>query len=823
MKRILVFALVLVLTITFLAGCFRHFDDQDSPVPAGGGTGPRVPQLEYSGTLKPETFVQQDSTVFTFPPGVDPASGSANVTMTLPASESVKITVGSILVGYNTEGGFIRRVTAVTDTQTNGTSAIMTLTTESALLQDAFSEIKVGYTGLLSQAVVASRRLLEASNASGTPEPNAVIKASILTSMVQGTLRQAHADLPFAGGNVAVEADVNFDPDVDFAFDYSASDGLKVFRLVFTGDLDGTVKITGTCDSSLEKTWEKELIHWETPFFVGPVAGSIEVSVPVGFTVAAGAKGTIMVGQEFGYRVRVGATYSPETDWQYLNERTTTRSQRLFSYEIEGQVGAEAYVAVSCAVKLLGALGPKAELKAFVTLATEWANQAFWELNGSIKAGIAGSVGLILKVWVVTLGEWNYELFNFETTLWEDQIPFYGRLSGRLLDDADSWALGGVSIAVQREGSPEFVATSSSDGWFFMDAAPGPSTVTCKHDGFEDLVWETDDVSPYMVFSYAFSNTVHDQGSRRMKRATPTVQGLIVDKTALPNPTPISDAKVVVKRAGVTIASATTGIDGRFSVICDRDGDVELEFSHTNFETHSRSHVITYGSVSDLRIELQIRTGTLTGSIKDSQSEQALSNATVRIMLGTTEIEKMETDLEGKFRFPDLEARTYSIILTLDEYVEKTVSAFSVVPGVETVCNETLSKTITARYVKDLNGIITDNETNLQWYETSENDTWFEHVDRVASLGVDGGGWRQASTAEIRPFLAGFAVYPNYQRTFDGQGILSVQETWASDLYPYDIETWNNYRGSVWFEDANWRLATSPIEGNLAVRTKPTN
>lgn len=816
-----VFAVVLIaILISILSGCgWRYSDDIDDLPGIGANNGNRPnPTLEYSGSLKPETYVQQGNSTVTFPAGSDPVVGTANIAIAMPAGESSKIAVNSILVGYTEKGGFIRRVTGVTDTQSDGAVATLTLTTEPALLSDAFSEIKVVYGGLLSQAVSASRRLLESSGETGNG--NTAIKAAILTTIVNDSCRAAKTDIPFNGGNIGVEATVNFDPDVDFEFDYSVADGLKVFRLIFTGNLDGTVQITGTCEAGFEKTWEKELIHWETPFIAGPVAGSIEIAVPVGFTVAASAEGKVLVGEEFGYQLRIGAIYNPESGWKYLNEKSSTKSQRLFEYEIGGSASAETYLGVSAAVKLLGVVGPKAELKAFVNMAAEWANQAMWDMNGSINAGLSASVALILKVWVVTLGEWEYDLFTYQTPLWEDKIPFTAKITGKLIDDADSSPLSSVAISVQRGDGEIFETTTGSDGWYALDVEPGISVVTCKKAGFDDLIWETVQVEPYMVFSYPFSEYVNYLTDQKMKKSTVSIKGIILDKTAVPNPAPISGARISIKQNGSEITAITTDASGRFSWACPNPGVYDLEVSHEKFEPRSINHTANFGDTTDLQIEMQILKGSLSGVITEKLSGKSLSGATVTLKIGETTMTSATSDDEGKYILENLEARTYSVVVSLEGYSPTVIDSLSVVPGEQKKQDVKLSNSeaLFGRYLRDVNGIITDLETNLQWIETFEEDTWQEHHDRVSRMG---GGWRQADGMELRVFWLGLK---GIEGVYQGNEITTIVESWTSNLYPYpDHPFYEIYREKADLFDRNWRNKDVPIKGNLACRLISNN
>jgi hypothetical protein len=55
-------------------------------------------------------------------------------------------------------------------------------------------------------------------------------------------------------------------------------------------------------------------------------------------------------------------------------------------------------------------------------------------------------------------------------------------------------------------------------------------------------------------------------------------------------------------------------------------------------------------------------------------------------------------------------------------------------------------------FITYVNGIVYDTKTGLEWVAGPDrNTTWGEANDWVASLNIDGGGWRMPSIDELRP------------------------------------------------------------------------
>lgn len=81
------------------------------------------------------------------------------------------------------------------------------------------------------------------------------------------------------------------------------------------------------------------------------------------------------------------------------------------------------------------------------------------------------------------------------------------------------------------------------------------------------------------------------------------------------------------------------------------------------------------------------------------------------------------------------------------------------------------------RFVKDVNGIVTDSQTGLQWLEADTRiypTSWYYTASWTASLSVGGGGWRMPTMAELR-------LLSTDEGAFSGMAVWSAEIVTADD------------------------------------------
>jgi hypothetical protein len=75
------------------------------------------------------------------------------------------------------------------------------------------------------------------------------------------------------------------------------------------------------------------------------------------------------------------------------------------------------------------------------------------------------------------------------------------------------------------------------------------------------------------------------------------------------------------------------------------------------------------------------------------------------------------------------------------------------------------------RFSTDKNGVVTDSETGLQWYEGPDKDTtWHEAKAWVENLSIDGGGWRMPRREDVKSLYKRGAGTGNMSPLFKTSG-----------------------------------------------------
>lgn len=99
----------------------------------------------------------------------------------------------------------------------------------------------------------------------------------------------------------------------------------------------------------------------------------------------------------------------------------------------------------------------------------------------------------------------------------------------------------------------------------------------------------------------------------------------------------------------------------------------------------------------------------------------------------------------------------------------------------------------TARFTKDANGIITDHQANLQWYDgktahDGKVNTWYRADAKARTLTVDGGGWTLATRNQLK------GLHGEGWKS----GLFYSEGSWSSELGPPQDQAYEGDRSTAW-------------------------
>jgi YD repeat-containing protein len=153
------------------------------------------------------------------------------------------------------------------------------------------------------------------------------------------------------------------------------------------------------------------------------------------------------------------------------------------------------------------------------------------------------------------------------------------------------------------------------------------------------------------------------------------------------NGNPISGALVEALQSNLSLASATTGINGSYTISSLAPGSYDVRISASGFGTA----ILTGNSVTasgPLTVNGSLASpGTISGKVTQSDGVTALPGATVIALLGIDTAGSATADSLGNYTIQNLSPGTYTLQVSLGGYNSQTLAGVSVSSGITTTQN----------------------------------------------------------------------------------------------------------------------------------------
>lgn len=310
---------------------------------------------------------------------------------------SPQVAPGDVLLGTE-NGGYIRRVASVT--QDTGSS--LSVETMQASLSDAVEEGHFEGT-------------IEINPATFGPADKAQVAAQVGTS---GRISLSGLELINVSGlqvdvpSGYIDLRANVDWEIDFGFFR-----LQYFEAIAEGELDFDIDVRVSANGPGSYELEREIFRLPPkPFVVGLVAGVVNLTFVAGIEVSANGTGTLDTGLASQTSLRLGAYY--DGDWHPVSSRSTDVQADQLVWNMDGTVGARAYVRPKIEVLFYLVAGPSFDLEPYLGLDASLGDCFYdWDL----RAGVASHINFRIGVLDATVAEFSYELFDWSTTIASDQ------------------------------------------------------------------------------------------------------------------------------------------------------------------------------------------------------------------------------------------------------------------------------------------------------------------------------------------------------------------------------------------------------------------
>ena len=393
---------------------------------------------------------------------------------------SVGIAEGDILLGVE-DGGYVRRVEAVRE----DADGLLLADTSPAVLTDAVEELHLR------------------SSTKINPEPASVAKASNRLARVgaSGNLDLsgiALIDRP--GLQVEISSgDVFLSGGVDWAIDISWFQ-LEYFETVADGRLDLDIDVHVEADVAGEYGKETEVFRQAKPFLVGVVAGRVIVTIYAGVEAQVTGVGTLDTGLDTSTSFEAGAYWS-DGAWHPIRDRSTDFNMHDWTWNMEGTVGARAYVRPEIEVEFYGTVGPALDLEPYVGF-EGWVQMPSCLYEWELSVGIASHAHFRAGILDWDLAEYETTLFDWNRTIARDDGDLCPSLylTASTVGDGDIWL--NPSGGVYDQGTVVSMTASPSSGWRFdhwegdVSGTSPTKSVTMTRDRAVVGVFEEEEIEP---------------------------------------------------------------------------------------------------------------------------------------------------------------------------------------------------------------------------------------------------------------------------------------------------------------------------------------
>lgn len=424
------------------------------------------------------------------------------------------VTVGDILLGTE-NGGYIRRVESVTRHDDGSVS----VRTSQAALTDAVQRGHFqGSVDIFPQTAAAGGKF---------PAGAQVRAGGRLDLTGLKFPNQSGVHIEITSGYVSLTGTLDWDWKIGYL-----PPRVYEFETTLQGDveLDLDIRLEGRVADGFETSYP--VYNHRIPFQVGYVGGFVHLIIIVGVKIEPAARGTLETGLSSSSSLLVGARY--DGDWHPISTRSTETRPHELTWNIQGTVGARAYVQPKLEVEFYGVASPSFDFEPYLDF-DGLVEMPSCHYEWDLRAGIAGHLNFRLGVLDWTLAEFSTELFNWDTPIADDMgtlCPGYSLATT---------AVGNGSIVLDPAGgvypadTVVHITAIPGDGWHFEhwegDVTGSTGTVILTMDGDRSVLafFEPNPDSEYILSTESIgSGSVEPFGGTY-------VPGSHVQLTAVPN------------------------------------------------------------------------------------------------------------------------------------------------------------------------------------------------------------------------------------------------------------------------------------------------
>lgn len=283
----------------------------------------------------------------------------------------------------------------------------------------------------------------------------------------------------------------------------------------------------------------------------------------------------------------------------------------------------------------------------------------------------------------ITVAQGTYDIFASKTG--------YGtavNIARRILPNQTTT----INFALQREGSITGTVTDVRTGLplqgVTMQALQGTTliaTTTTASNGTYSLIALA--AGSYTVTANLTNYTPTSQSATVVTGQTTTlnfallpqpgtIAGNVKGSSTIP-PSNLPGVTITVRQAGTTIATATTDVNGNYSISGIYPGtNYSVEASLANYTTQTQSPItVTSNATTTVNFTLAPQVGTLSGTVTDQVTTLGLQNVLIEVLQANTLITSTTTGVGGTYSIPGITPGSYTVRASRANYQTQNSSA----------------------------------------------------------------------------------------------------------------------------------------------------